>query len=383
MRNVLPYGRQTIDEADIEAVVAVLRSEFLTQGPAVEAFEKALASYCSANHAIAFSSGTAALHAAYYCIGLKPDDEFITSPITFAATANAGLYCGAKPVFADVEPDTGNIDPDQVKRRLSSGTKLIVPVHYAGHAADMESISAIARQRNLAVIEDACHALGAEYRGSRVGSCTYSDMTVFSFHPVKHITTGEGGAVLTNSSEYAQKLRLFRTHGITRESLINQSPGNWYYEMQFLGYNYRLTDIQAALGMSQLKKLDAFVHRRREIAGIYHDAFADSVSFDIPVDREYARSSYHLYPIRLRAGIDRRKREIFSSLRNRGLGVQVHYIPVYLHPFYRGLGYSAGLCPSAEEFSRKEISLPLYPSMVDDDVRRVIRTVTETVRNDA
>ena len=298
---MIPYSRQLIEEDDIEAVVSVLKSDYLTQGPAIEAFESALAAYADARHAVVFSSGTAALHAAYWAAGIGKGDEVVTSPITFAATANAALYCGAAPVFIDVEADTGNMDVTLLEQAITGGTKAIVPVHYAGHPVDLKAIGIIAREFGLTVIEDACHALGAEYRdiGARgqgpgasrqqvkdpgprpqdptngwikVGSCTHSDMTVFSFHPVKQITTGEGGAVLTNSADYYDKLCLFRTHGITKDpskldTRHSTLDGDWYYEMQALGFNYRLTDIQAALGLSQLRKLDRFIARRREIAG--------------------------------------------------------------------------------------------------------------------
>ena len=293
---MIPYSRQFIDEEDIEEVVKVLKSDFITQGPKIQEFEKKLAKYCGPKYAVVFNSGTSALHGAYFALlGLRKGDEFITSPITFVATANAGLYLGAKPVFVDIEADTGNIDALKIEKKITKKTKLIVPVHYAGHPVDLEKISEIAKKNKLFVVEDACHALGAKYRRQKavsskqnkdkksedwikIGSCKYSDMTVLSFHPVKHITTGEGGSVLTNNEEFYQRLLMFRTHGITKDSsrfTIHDSRliGDWYYEMQFLGYNYRMTDIQAALGTSQLKKLDSFVDRKRAIADCYNKAF--------------------------------------------------------------------------------------------------------------
>lgn len=403
IKETIPYGRQLIEEDDIAAVAAVLRSDFLTQGPAVEAFEGALRAYTGAAFAVCFSSGTAALHAAYHAAGIAHGDELITTPITFAATANAALYVGARPVFADVEQDTGNIDATLVEAAVTSRTKAVVPVHYAGHPVDMEKLSTFARKRGLIVIEDACHAIGAQYRvqgerfkvqgeGSQpatgessepwfsVGACAHSDMTVFSFHPVKQITTGEGGAVLTNNPEYYERLLQFRTHGITKDHFSREPDGDWYYEMQFLGFNYRMTDLQAALGTSQLAKLDRFVQRRRAIAARYDNAFAENPWFDIPVERGYARSSVHLYPIRLKQGPRERRKEIFRAMKDAGLGVQVHYIPVYLQPYYQGLGYASGLCPMAEDFYSREISIPLYPGLTDQRVGLVIDRLREVLR---
>lgn len=374
---MIPYSRQCIDDDDIAAVVSILKSDYLTQGPAVDAFESALAAYAGARYAVVFSSGTAALHAAYSVAGIGHGDEVITSPITFVATANAALYVGARPVFVDVEPDTANINTALIESAVTSRTKLIVPVHYAGHPADMEKIHAIARSHKLMVIEDACHAMGARYRGEPIGKCAYSDMTIFSFHPVKHITTGEGGAVLTNNNELYKKLRQFRTHGITREHCTSPPDGAWYYEMRFPGYNYRMTDFQAALGTSQLNKLDAFVEKRRGIAGRYHESFRGNPHFDLPPERAYAFSSYHLYPLRLRGKCREKKQEVFTLLRQRGLGVQVHYIPVYVQPYYKELGYRKGTCPSAEDFYQSEISIPLYPSMSSSDVEYVIDRLGE------
>jgi len=401
---VIPYSRQLIEQDDIEAVVQVLRSDFLTQGPATEAFESSLTTYTGARYAVLFSSGTAALHAAYFTAGIAKGDEVITSPITFAATSNAALYLGATPVFVDVEPDTGNMDAERIEQAVTPRTKAIVPVHYAGHPVDLETVSRIAKRHGLTVIEDACHALGAEYKtmGSRVkgqgssqeprpgqetsddwikiGSCTHSDMTVLSFHPVKHIAAGEGGAVLTNRRDYHEKLCLFRAHGITKDPSkfeINNSnsDGDWYYEMQHLGFNYRMSDIHAALGMSQLRKIDRFVSRRREIARRYASAFAGNSWFTTPPERSYVRSSYHLYPIRLSNGYSQKRSRVFSTLRDLGIGVQVHYIPVYLQPYYRQMGYRQDSCPSAADFYQREISIPVHPAMDDAAAKTVIEAI--------
>lgn len=382
---LLPYGHQWIDEEDIDAVVKALRNGWVTQGPKIDQFEKELADYCDTKYAVVFSSGTAALHAVYFTVGIKKGDEIITSPITFLSTANAALFLHAHPIFVDIEKDTGNINPDLIEGAITKRTKAIVPVDYGGHPVDLEKILKIARKYDLLVIEDACHALGAEYKSEKIGSCKYSDMSVFSFHPVKSITTGEGGAVLTNNEDLYEKLIMFRQHGVTKDKnkfKVNLEParGDWYYEMQLLGYNYRLTDIQCALGISQLKKLDKFTQRRREIVEIYKGAFKNNDFFDLPVEKDYAKSSWHLYPIKLKDKYKNKKREIFAKLRENGLGVQVHYIPVYKHPYYQELGYKEEICPNAEEFYQKEISIPLYQSMSEKNVRKVINSLFDVFK---
>jgi UDP-4-amino-4,6-dideoxy-N-acetyl-beta-L-altrosamine transaminase len=377
----IPYGYHWINKDDQKAVCRALKSTFITQGPLIREFEDSLCKYTGAKYAVAVSSGTAALHLASFVSGIKCGDEVITSPLTFVASANCILYCRAKPVFADVESGTANIDPEEINKKITKKTKMVIPVHYAGNPCDMKEISRIARKKWMLVIEDAAHALGAVYRGSKIGSCKYSDMTIFSFHPVKHITTGEGGAVMTNNKYFYEKLLMLRNHGITKEKYTNKPDGGWYYEMQALGFNYRITDIQCALGLSQLKRLDYFVRRRRQIAGQYNSAFKGNPYFDIPSESRAAFSSYHLYPIRLRNKFINKRKEIFASLRNKGLGVQVHYIPVYLQPYYKNLGYKKGLCPQAEKFYGSEISLPIYPLMTAAQINKVIKTTIDVLKN--
>jgi len=370
--NFLPYGRQSVDEADIQAVVEVLRSDWLTTGPKVADFEEAFAARVGAAHAVSFSSGTAALHGAAFAAGLEPGDEAITTPMTFAATANCVLYQGATPVFADVSRDTLNLDPEEVAKKISSKTRAILPVDYAGHPAELMPILEIARQHGLIVIEDACHALGAEYGGRRVGSI--ADMTVFSFHPVKHITTGEGGMVATNDAQFAETMRRFRNHGISSDARKRQNAGQWHYEMVLLGFNYRLPDIVCALGIEQLKKLDANLARRREIAARYAEAFREIPGVIPPAVRADANPAWHLYPIRLdleKLTADRA--QIFRALRAENIGVNVHYIPVHLHPYYREqFGYKGGEFPVAEDAYTRLISLPMFHGMSDQDAEDVI-----------
>ncbi|HUA13869.1 MAG TPA: UDP-4-amino-4,6-dideoxy-N-acetyl-beta-L-altrosamine transaminase [Verrucomicrobiae bacterium] len=372
---LLPYGRQAIDESDIQAVVDVLRSDWLTTGPKVAEFEEAFAVRVGAAHAVSFTSGTAALHASAFAAGLKEGDEAITTPMTFAATANCVLYQDATPVFADVQRDTLNLNPEELRRKISPKTRAILPVDYAGHPADLKAISEIAQKHGLTVIEDACHALGAEYAGKRVGGL--ADMTVFSFHPVKHITTGEGGMVTTNDAEFAETLRRFRNHGISSDARQRQSTGQWHYEMVLLGYNYRLPDFACVLGIEQLKKLDANLSRRREIAAQYTAAFRDIAGVIPPVVGKDVNPAWHLYPIRLDLAKLRADRaEIFRALRAENIGVNVHYIPVHLHPYYRErFGFRAGDYPTAEDAYNRLISLPMFHAMSEQDVQDVIAAV--------
>jgi UDP-4-amino-4,6-dideoxy-N-acetyl-beta-L-altrosamine transaminase len=377
----IPYSRQWIDEEDIEEVVKVLRGDFITQGSKVQEFESRLAEYCGVNHAVVFNSGTSALHGAYFSLGLKSGDEFITTPNTFVATSNAGLYLGARPVFVDIEKDTGNMDPSNIEAAITGKTRLIVPIHYAGHPVDMEKIHQIARKCRLSIVEDACHALGARYNGGKIGCCRYSDMAVFSFHPVKQITTGEGGAVLTNDSGYYERLQMFRTHGITRRDFIHAPDGEWYYEMHLLGYNYRMTDFQCALGISQLRKLDRFIQERRRIVSMYESAFDGNAYFDLPVERPYAYCAYHLYPIRLKDACRGKKKELFHALRERGYGVQVHYIPVHMQPYYQNLfGYKRGDFPVVEDYYARTLSLPVYPGLAGAKQDSIIQDILDYFR---
>ncbi|NLK97753.1 MAG: UDP-4-amino-4,6-dideoxy-N-acetyl-beta-L-altrosamine transaminase [Epulopiscium sp.] len=375
----LPYGRQWIDEDDIQAVINVLKSDYLTTGPAIEEFENQLKTITGAKYAVAISNGTAALHAACFAAGIGEGDEVITTPMTFAATSNAVLYCGGTPVFADINPETYNIDPKDIRRKITNKTKGIIPVHYTGQPCDMDEIMQIAKEHNLIVIEDAAHALGAEYKGRKIGSI--GDMTTFSFHPVKPVTTGEGGAITTNDEELYQKLMLFRSHGITRdrEMLLNDNAA-WYYEQHVLGYNYRMTDIQAALGCSQLNKLESFLQKRREYAEMYNEAFKDLDGVIIQKQLNDTLSGWHLYVLQLDTDkIRPDRRVIFDELRIHNIGVNVHYIPVYYHPYYQKLGYKKGLCPNAEKLYDRIITLPLFPKMSKEDIMYVIKIVKELV----
>ena len=378
-KTFLPYGRQSIDEADIQAVVDVLRSDWLTTGPKVLEFEEAFAAWVGAKYAVSFSSGTAALHGAAFAAGLKPGDEAISSPMTFAATANCVLYQGATPVFADVSPDTLNLDPEDCARRITSRTKAILAVDYAGHPADLDLFAALAEKHGLVVIEDACHALGAEYRGRKVGGISH--MSVFSFHPVKHLTTGEGGMVTTDNPLFAETLRRFRNHGISSDARQRQQDGEWFYEMVLLGFNYRLTDIACALGIEQLQRLESNLARRREIAARYNAALAEIPGVVAPKVREDANPAWHLYPVRLQLEQMRTgRREIFRALRAENIGVNVHYIPVHLHPYYRDrFGHKPGACPVAEDAYERLLSLPMFHGMSDQDVEDVIRAVNKVM----
>jgi perosamine synthetase len=378
-KTFLPYGHQSIDEADIQAVVDTLRSDWLTTGPRVAEFEDAFAARTGAQHAVSFSSGTAALHAAAFTAGLKAGDEAITSPFTFVATSNCLLYQNAVPVFADVSPDTLNLDPDLVATRVTSQTRVILPVDYAGHPAELTPILELSERHRLVVIEDASHALGAIYKGRPVGSVAH--MTVFSFHPVKHITTGEGGMVTTDNPKFAETLRRFRNHGISSDARQRQSAGQWHYEMVLLGFNYRLPDIACALGIQQLKKLDANLLRRRQIAGRYAEAFREIPELIPPAVRDEVNPAWHLYPIRLDRGKLKTDRgQVFQALRAENIGVNVHYIPVHRHPYYsKRFGYRGGEYPVAEDAYDRLISLPMFHGMTNEDVDDTIRAVSKVV----
>ncbi len=379
-RNIyLSYGKQTVDESDIQAVVDVLKGDYLTTGPFVKEFEDKVANYVGAKYAVAVSNGTAALHMACFAAGIKEGDEVIVSSMTFAASANAVLYCGGTPVFADIDPVTYNIDPDRIEEKITDKTKAIIPVDFSGQSVDMDRIKEIADKHDLIIIEDAAHALGSEYKGRKVGS--QADMVEFSFHPVKPITTAEGGILTTNSEDLYKKMIIFRTHGITRDQeILNENHGPWYYEQQHLGYNYRLTDVQSALGTSQMSKIDEFITRRREIVKQYNEAFKDIKEIVMPFEAEFSNSGWHIYVIKVKPeSLTVTRKEIFEALQAENIGVNVHYLPVYLHPYYRDLGYAKGICPNAEELYENMITLPLFPSMSNEDVNDVVVAVKKVI----
>ena len=379
--NILPYGYQWIDEEDIKAVSEILHSDWITQGLKVAEFEEEFARYVGAKYAVAVNSGTAALHAACFAAKINKDDEVITTPITFIASANCVIYQQGIPVFADIKEDTLNIDPQEIKNKINQKTKTLIPVDFTGLPVDLEEIQEIGRENNLIIIEDASHALGATYKGSKIGSI--SDMTIFSFHPVKHITTGEGGMITTNNKEYYERLKLFRTHGITKDkNKMSKCDGPWYYEMQELGYNYRLTDFQCALGLSQLKKIDRILQRRREIVKKYNSEFKDMPEIKIPqINPVDSNPAWHIYMIQL--NLERLKvsrKEIFEALRAENIGVNVHYIPVHLQPYYqKKFGYHLGDFPKAENYYSRAITLPVFPKMSDKDIDDVIAAVKKVI----
>ncbi len=372
---MIPYSRQQISKEDIAAVVKVLRSDWLTQGPMVAAFEKALAAYCGARFAVAVGSGTAALRLAYEAIGLQKGDEIITSPNTFVATSTMALACGATPVFCDIRSDTRNIDETKIEALITRKTKAIVPVHFAGHPCEMDAIRATAKKHNLVVIEEACHAIGAAYRGKRIGS--ESDAVVFSFHPVKPITTGEGGAILTNNKKLYEKMCMLRTHGITKDPKKTTSIGGWFYEMDALGFNYRLTDIQCALGLSQLKRLNQFQKRREAAAAYYFKRLKDESHITLPVSLPHIKHSWHLFAIEIKN--KSKRRAVFDYLQKNGIGVQVHYIPVHFQPYYQKLGFGTKNYPNAEKYYAGALSLPLFPSLSRKEQDFVIEKLQESL----
>lgn len=374
MSDFIPYGRQNLGDDDIEAVVKVLKAPLITQGPEIDEFEEKVAAYCGVRHAVAFNSGTSALHAAMFAAGIQAGDEIITAPITFVATTNAALYMQAHPVLVDIDPATYCLNSSKAARAITPQTRAIVPVDYAGYPVDLEEIMPLAKKHNLVVIEDAAHALGAVRARRKVG--LEADMTMFSFHPVKHITTGEGGMIVTNRADYDRRLRQFRNHGLVREEArMEEYHGPWYYEMQSLGYNLRMTSIQAALGISQLRKLEDFLAERERVARIYDQAFEDHDAVRIPPrPPEDCRHAYHLYPLLLKPGTNRRS--FFNYMRSKNIGVQVHYIPVHFQPYYRSLyGYKPGDFPVAEDFYAREVSLPIFPGLSSVDQSYVIKIV--------
>lgn len=384
----IPYGKQQINESDIQAVIEVLQSDWITQGPTIEKFERAVAEYCGAKYAVAVSSATAALHIACLAAGLQSGDILWTSPNTFVASVNCGLYCGAKVDFVDIDPKTYNISVKELEKKLEKAKctgklpKVVVPVHFAGQSCKMENIAKLAQRFGFTIIEDAAHAIGGSYKGQKIGSCTYSDMTVFSFHPVKIITTGEGGMVLTNNEDLYKKLTRLRTHGITRDPNLIQGDyhGPWYYQQLELGYNYRMTDMQAALGLSQLQRLDKFIKKRQTLVGRYNQALKD-LPVTTPWQHPDCQSAWHLYVIRLKLDkINKTRRQVFEELRSSGIGVNVHYIPVHTQPYYRELGFNWGDYLQAEKYYREAITLPLYYTLTEEEQNYVINRIKEVLQ---
>jgi len=384
---MIPYGRQTISDDDIKAVVEVLNSDWLTQGPAVPLFEKAVAEYCSANHVVAVNSATSALHLACLALGLGSGDTLWTSPNTFVASANCAMYCGARIDFIDIDPATYNMSVEALEEKLAhakeegSLPKIVIPVHFAGQACDLEAIASLGEEYGFNIIEDATHAIGGKYRGKPIGNCRYSDITVFSFHPVKIITTGEGGIALTNNPQLAKRMQLLRSHGITRdkEEMTHSPDGPWYYQQIDLGFNYRMTDIQAALGLSQMKRLDEFVTKRHEIAKRY-DELLQELPIKIPREHPDNYSALHLYAIRLQLDeIGKTHNEVFELLRKAGIGVNLHYIPMYRHPYYEKMGFKTGYCVEAEKYYDEAISLPMYPALSEAQQNQVVDMLQEAI----
>jgi len=382
----IPYGRQDISREDIQAVVDVLESDWLTQGPDIEQFEQAVADYCGAQFAVAVNSATAALHIACLAADLGPGDVLWTSPNTFVASANCGLYCGAGVDFVDIDTHTYNLSVDELERKLVTARtagklpKIVIPVHFAGQSCEMDRIAALAAEYGFTIIEDASHAIGGRYRATRIGSCTFSAMTVFSFHPVKIITTGEGGMVLTNDSSLHDKLVRLRSHGITREPSLmeGENHGPWYYQQIELGFNYRMTDMQAALGLSQMSRLDEFVARRHALATRYDRALAD-LPLAVPAQHQDSYSAFHLYVIRVNASL---RRPLFDALRAANIGVNVHYIPVHTQPYYQRLGFTAGMFPEAEHYYAGAISLPMFAAMTEAQQDTVISVLHDFFNDD-
>lgn len=387
MTGMIPYGRQDISEADIQAVVDVLRSDYLTQGPAVPAFEKSIAHYCGAQHAVAVNSATSALHIACLALGVGPNDMVWTTPVTFVASANCALYCGADVDFVDIDPRTYNISLEHLSQKLAQAKKndalpkAVIPVHLCGQPCDMAGIYELSKRYGFKIIEDASHAIGGKYRNEPIGNCRYSDITVFSFHPVKIITTAEGGMAMTNDLQLAKRMQLLRSHGTIRDAaeMTRSSDGPWYYQQLELGYNYRMTDLQAALGLSQMQRLDEFVTRRHAIAKRYDQLLA-GLPLSMPFQHSDGYSGLHLYVIRLNISkICKTHRQVFEALRTAGIGVNLHYIPVYRHPYYEDLGFNAGYCPEAEKYYAEAISLPMYPGLSEGEQDAVISALQAAI----
>lgn len=385
---MIPYGRQDITQADIDAVVEVLKSDFLTQGPKVPLFERTVATKVGARHALAVNSATSALHIACKALGLGPGDWLWTTPVTFVASANCGLYCGARVDFVDIDERTYNISPKALEKKLIAAEregklpKVLVAVHLCGQSCDMEAIQALAQRFGFRIIEDASHAIGGKYKGQYIGNGRYSDITVFSFHPVKIITTAEGGMALTNDDYLAEKMNLYRSHGITRDPslMTHDADGPWYYQQLELGFNYRMTELQAALGISQMGRLDDFVARRHQLARRYDDALRD-LPVVTPWQHPDSYSALHLYVIRLQLDrIGKSHREVFESLRNQGIGVNLHYIPVHTQPYYQRMGFKPGDYPEAERYYAEAISLPIYPAMTEEQQNQVIAALARTIQ---
>lgn len=383
---MIPYGRQHITDEDIQAVVNVLKSDFLTQGPVVPAFEKAICDFTGAKYGVAVNSGTAALHVACLALGLSKGDWLWTTPITFVASANCGLYCGAMVDFVDIDPVTWNISVDGLKDKLKIAKqeghlpKVLVAVHLCGLPCDMEDIRLLSQEYGFHVIEDACHAIGSQYKDRPVGDCRYSDITVFSFHPVKTMTTGEGGMAVTNNRSLSNKMSLLRSHGITRDpKQMSKTPhGPWYYQQIALGFNYRLTDIQSALGISQLRQMDNFVKKRNRLSKLYDELLVD-LPIQLPYRADDNYSAYHLYIIRVNENNNRTHGQIFESLREQGIGVNLHYIPIHTQPYFQSMGFKNGMYPNAEKYYKEAISLPMYVELTESEIKKVCDSIQKSL----
>lgn len=376
---MIPYGRQDITKKDIESVVEVLHSDFLTQGPVVPEFEEVVSEYCGVEYAVAVNSATSALHLACLALGLGEGDWLWTSPISFVASANCGLYCGAKIDFIDIDPKTYNLSPQELEKKLIKAEKegrlpkIVIPVHFAGQSCEMEKIYQLSQKYGFKIIEDASHAIGGKYQDKPIGNCQYSDITVFSFHPVKIITTGEGGMAVTNSAKLTEKMQLLRSHGITRDNLLmtKDPEGSWYYQQIDLGYNYRITDIQASLGVSQIKRVDEFIKKRYQIKSHY-DKQLVNLPVTLPFQSKESYSSLHLYPIQVNFDeVSKTQKQLFTEMRNNGIGVNLHYIPIYLQPYYQNLGFNKGYCPNAEHYYSRAMSIPIFHSMTSSQQKEV------------